>query len=280
MHGDYLIIERLLVNIAVVAAERGGSPFHARWVLGARSASFINGSLCSHMFRIAHGITIHQHAVPDSNLQRGRMILGCDPMELFRRSALIFCLIPLFFGCSTVDQRKAFFSNLSPERVTESAWKNYLGGYRGVIHSVAYASGVAGVSFNELEFETDGSVMPGVTVASIRLELSGTPDNPLVYLEMNSSSSSEWVPSGSYDEKFTNIPQREYGVKGRVLAYSHAPNQLLISLQPEFFSPNRGAAMILTFRGKGYVDVEYIGHFGRRGNGSLSRVPTFSLYTQ
>jgi len=201
-------------------------------------------------------------------------------MEIFRRATLIFCLSLLFFGCSTVDQRKAFFENLSPDRMSKSAWKHYTGAYRGTIHSSAYPNGVMGANAREWVFQTDASMEPGVTVAEVRLDLSGTPEEPQVYLEMDSACSSEWVTSGTYFEKFTNIPQRQYGVKNGLLAYSHAPNQLLISLKPEFFSPNRGAAMILTFRGKGYVDIEYIGHFSRRGIGNLSRVTTFGLYTQ
>jgi len=82
--------------------------------------------------------------------------------------------------------------------------------------------------------------------------------------------------SGNYIEKFTNISQRRYGVPTSVLAYSHGPNQLLISLQPKLLSPYRGAAMILTFRGNGSVGVEFIGHFGRRGSGRLERLPTFN----
>jgi len=42
-----------------VAANAAGwiAAFHARWVPGARSATFDNGSLCSRGFRIAHGMT-------------------------------------------------------------------------------------------------------------------------------------------------------------------------------------------------------------------------------
>jgi len=184
-------------------------------------------------------------------------------METFRRLSLIFCLITFLVGCSTVDQRSAFFDNLSPERVSEKAWKSYTGTYKGTIHSTAQSYSTV-----------------GITVADVRIELSGTPDAPLVYLEMDSAGTSAWNASVTYLEKFTNITQRQYGVRGRLLAYSHAPNQLLISLQPAILSPNRGAAMILTFRGKGFVDVEYIGHYSRRGTGALSRVPTFGFYSE
>ena len=194
---------------------------------------------------------------------------------------MLLCLVPFFAGCSTAPQRNAFFENLSPDRVSGSAWKNFTGIYKGTLKSAAYAHyGVEGVSVEGLELQLNSSDAPGVTVAEIRLDLSGTPEEPLVYMEMDSSSTSSWAPSGTYFEKFTNIPQRQYGVRGRLLAYSHSPNQLLISLKPEFLSPNRGAAMILTFRGKGLVDIEYIGHFGRRGTGNLSRVPGFDLYSQ
>ncbi|MEI8342421.1 MAG: hypothetical protein WCH43_12930 [Verrucomicrobiota bacterium] len=202
-------------------------------------------------------------------------------METFRRAVLLFCLIPLLAGCSsTLDQRKAFFSELSPERISESSWRNYTGMYRGTIHSTAMPGDIMGVNVAQWDVQTEGAALPGVTVAEIRFELSGTPDDPLVYLEMDCASSSTWTLSETYLEKYTNIAQRQYGVKGRVLAYSHAPNQLLISLQPAFFSPNRGAAMILTFRGKGCVDIEYIGHFSRRGNGNLTRVQTFPYYSR
>ena len=156
------------------------------------------------------------------------------------------------------------------------AWKNCVGIYKGTIHSAAFAhTDIGGATFGTLDVELESAQPPGVTVAEVRLDLSGTPDCPLVYLEMDSSATSEWVPSGTYFEKYTNIPHRKYGVRYGVLAYSHAPNQLLISLKPDLFSPNRGAAMILTFRGRGVVDIEYIGHFSRRGNGNLSRVPGF-----
>jgi len=202
-------------------------------------------------------------------------------METFRRAVLLLCLIPFFAGCSsTVDQRKAFFADLSPCPVSPLAWKNFTGMYRGTIHSTAVGSGVLGVNIREGDLQQDSAGTQGVTVAEVRLELSGTPDEPLIYLEMDSASSSAWNMSETYLEKFTNIPHRQYGVKGRLLAYSHAPNQLLISLQPAFFSANRGAAMILTFHGKDSVDIEYIGHFERRGNGSLTRVQTFRLRTQ
>lgn len=202
-------------------------------------------------------------------------------MEPLRRVTLLFFVIISLTGCSTLPQREAFFENLSPDKISQSAWKKYTGIYKGTIHSSSSGNyGVEGVNMEYVDPRLNSSDDPGVTVAEVRLELSGTPEEPQVYLEMQSACTSVWVTSGNYLEKFTNIPQREYGVHARLLAYSHAPNQLLISLKPQFFSPNRGAAMILTFRGKGYVDIEYIGHFSRRGTGNLTRVPAFGLYTQ
>jgi len=184
-------------------------------------------------------------------------------MESFRRFVLIVSLFSFFAGCSTVQERKDFFANLSPDRISPAHWKTLVGVYKGSVHSSASAFGSTGI--NEME---------------VRLELSGTPDEPLVYLDIDTAASSAWNASVTYSEKFTNIPQRVYGGRKPVLVYSHEPNQLLISLEPEILSPNRGAAMILTFHGNAYADVDYIGHYGRRGNGNVSRVPFFSLNNQ
>jgi len=183
-------------------------------------------------------------------------------METIRRVLLLFCLIPFFAGCSsTKEQRNAFFANLSPEPVSCEFWKNYVGKYQGSMHSTARAFGST-----------------GTTVSEIHFDLGGTPDEPLIYLELDSACTSAWTMSGTYLEKYTNIPERTYGVHGRLTAYSHGPNQLQINLEPDLTSPNRGGALILTFHDKGMVSLESIGHFERRGSGSLDRVRAFNLF--
>lgn len=205
-------------------------------------------------------------------------MLANSLMESFRRLVWVVSLFGFLAGCSTVEERqgvfanpveerRAVFANLSPYPVSAATWKTMTGVYKGPVHSTAKAFGSTGVN-----------------VMEIRLELSGTPDAPLVYLDLDAAASSAWNMSVNYTEKFTNIPQRVYGGRCPVLVYSHAPSQLLISLEPDILSPNRGAAMILTFHGgrdiNSYADVDYIGHFSRRGNGSLSRVPTYKLFAQ
>ena len=168
---------------------------------------------------------------------------------------LLFCLLPFFAGCSsTVKQRAAFFANLAPEPVAEQVWKNCIGNYRGTIHTTARAFGST-----------------GDTVTEVRFQLTGSPTQPLIDLEMDSACSSTWDMSGTYNERFTNIPQRSYGIFTKVSASSHGPNQLLIHLNPKIGSPYRGAAMILSFHGNGTMGIDFIGHFGRRGTGRLER---------
>jgi len=179
-------------------------------------------------------------------------------MQAFRHFILIISLISCLSGCSSVREREDFFSKLSPERINGADWHRLVGVYKGYTSSCSRAFGNNGVTEDE-----------------IILEISGGAENPLVYMIKQSSASSAWNASVSYTEKFTNIPQRVYGGAKQVLVSSHAPNELLISLKPELFSPNRGTAMILTFREDGSVDVEYIGHYGRRGIGRLLPVPSF-----
>src|SRR5450432_2219893 len=96
----------------------------------------------------------------------------------------------------------------------------------------------------------------GTRVDNVRGELGGTPEAPLVFLRMRMVYSSADIAYGERIESFTNIPEREFGTKARLVVVSHAPNQLYIGLQPEIFSPNRGTAMIVTFHDKGCTEVD------------------------
>ena len=184
-------------------------------------------------------------------------------MEIFRRLLLLFCVIPFFAGCSsTEDLRTVNFGNLSSSPVSGRTWKSYIGMYQGTVHTTARSFGTT-----------------AITVTEIQLELSGTPENPLIYLVMDSSCTSAWAMSGSYSETFTNIIQRRYGIPAWVVAESHGPNQLLIKLQTQTFSPYRDASLLLTFRGNGSVGVDFIGRYGRHGSGRLESLPAFN-YTR
>ena len=140
-------------------------------------------------------------------------------------------------------------------------WKSFPGKYKGSLHSTSHAWGTT-----------------GITVSELRFELSGTPSEPLIYLELDCAATSAWNMSSTYLEKYTNIPERTYGVRGRLTACTYGPNQLVIHLLPNFISPNCGAAMILTFHDQGTVEIDYLAHFERRGSGSMDRVPAFTLF--
>lgn len=176
-------------------------------------------------------------------------------MQFLHRSLLVVCLVSLFAGCASIQERHDFFAGLSPECIADAQWPKCTGVYTGPLRSTASAFGST-----------------GATVALINIKIEGTPENPLIFLKMESACSSAWNASENFTETYTNIAGRKYGVRGRLLAFSHAPKQMLISLKPGLFSPNRGAALILTFQPKGAVNVDYIGHFGRTGSGILYRV--------
>jgi hypothetical protein len=111
----------------------------------------------------------------------------------------------------------------------------------------------------------------------LRLDLSGVATAPGVTMRIDNGFATAWRPYAERKGTFTNIPAKRYGSQGWVEASTHTPNQLLLHFRRfgGALSPN-GAWMILTFRGDGNVDVDFIGHNGYRGDGELTRVPSLS----
>jgi hypothetical protein len=159
-------------------------------------------------------------------------------------------------GCASIYQRRAVFADLSGTPIAAAHWRKIAGVYSGPLRSTSSRFGNT-----------------GVVTENVRLELYGTPGAPLVFLKVHTSYTSANIAYGERMESFTNIPSREFGVKGRLAASSHAPNQLYISLRPQLLSPHRGTAMIVTFHENGGADIDLVGHFQRRGIGTLHREP-------
>ena len=177
-------------------------------------------------------------------------------MQSLARPLLVFCLIFALPGCSTINQRNAVFADLSDRPIAPAKWRKLAGVYSGPVRSTSVGIGTT-----------------GVTSENMRLEVYGTPEDPLVFLRMRMFATSAFSAYNERNESFTNIPEREFGVRARLTASSHAPDELLITLEPALVSPNRGGAMIIKFATDGSAEVDSVGHFQRRGIGSLNRVP-------
>lgn len=177
-------------------------------------------------------------------------------MRATLRISLFACLILVGAGCMAVHQRRNIRESVAPEPMTPRAWGAAAGTYIGPIRSTSRRFGSEGVS-----------------VAETRLEISGTADEPLIFMKMRVAFTSAGNMNGERTETFTNIDQRRYGVRGRLFASSHAPDQLLLQLKPQPLSPTAGSFMILTFRGHGHADVDFVEHAFRHGEGTLLRPP-------
>ncbi|MEA3189013.1 MAG: hypothetical protein QOD99_2843 [Chthoniobacter sp.] len=155
-----------------------------------------------------------------------------------------------------MHERRAVREDVSPNPMSLSAWAQVVGTYVGPIRSA------------NRRFGNDG-----VNTMDVRLEISGSPEYPLIFLQTRTAFSGALILSGERAETFTNIPERHYGVRASVAATSHDPDQLRLMLKSQPLSPTLGGFMTLTFRGRGCAEVDFIEHAGRRGDGILKRLP-------
>jgi hypothetical protein len=135
------------------------------------------------------------------------------------------------------------------------AWSRVIGTYTGPIHASTERGGFEGLMSTET-----------------RLDLSGWSDAPEIVFQVDKGYSTAWTPYGEWHGTYTNIPERQYGSQGGVLASTHAPNQLLLMLRRNR-SATQGSWLILTFRANGKADVDWIGRSGWRGGGELWKEP-------
>ena len=179
-------------------------------------------------------------------------------MPLLRFIAPLFALA-LLAGCAGPNNRNAVLDELSPAPMSNRAWAHVVGTYTGPIHASTVRMGFEGLSAMET-----------------RLDLSGWPDAPAVVFQMDKAYSTAWTEYGERKGTFTNIPDKRYGSQGTVVASTHAPNQMLLVIRRDTTASRHGSWLILTFLDNGDVDVDYIGHSGWRGQGELTRIPTYT----
>lgn len=180
-------------------------------------------------------------------------------MRFTLRVSLFVFLLLLAAGCMVMHQRRNIRESVAPEPMSPRAWANATGIYIGPIRSTSRRFGTEGVA-----------------VAETRLEISGTAQEPLIFLKMRVAFTSAGIQNGERTETFTNIDQRRYGVRERVIASSHEPDQLYLQLKAQPLAPTFGSFMIVTFRADGGADVDFVEHAFRRGEGTLQRPPVFA----
>lgn len=169
------------------------------------------------------------------------------------------CLTLLATGCAGVGKRRAVVRALAPETMTPEQWSRVVGVYIGPVRATT-------IRFGD----------EGVTVLQTRIEISGRPEAPEIFLKVQTSFSGAWIPYSEKLETFTNIPERRYGTQGYIFASSHDPNQILLRLRPNGIPLGVRPRLILSFHAHGCADVEYLGPSGWRGEGTLHRVPVFA----
>jgi hypothetical protein len=177
-------------------------------------------------------------------------------MRVFQRIAALVALAVTIAGCEGPSNRNLILDELNAAPMSPRAWSRATGTYTGAIR----------VATERYGFE-DLSAM------DTRLELSGWADSPQVIFRMDRGYSTAWTEYGEWKGTFTNIPDQRYGTQGTVTASTHAPDQALLVLRRNGASTQSGNWLILTFRGNGTIDVDWIGRAGFRGQGELSRVP-------
>ncbi len=177
-------------------------------------------------------------------------------MPSLSRTVFLLCTLLVLAGCRTINERNAVFTGLSDEPIACAKWRKLVGVYSGPVRSMSKGVGTT-----------------GITTQNMRLEVYGSPENPLVFLRLRAFATSAFTAYGERIESFTNMPEREFGVRARLSVSSHAPHDLFVTLEPTILSPNRGGAMIFSFQENGRVDVDSVGHFQRRGIGTLNREP-------
>jgi hypothetical protein len=177
-------------------------------------------------------------------------------MRDFTRIAALLLVALVISGCAGYPDRRLIFDQLNPAPMSDRAWAQVRGSYTGPIRSTTQRTG----------FEAASSM-------EVRLDLSGYADDPGVFLKIENGYSTAWALYGQRKGAYTNIPSKWYGGQGTIYASTHAPNQLLIKTRRYGLSAGTGNWFILTFRPRGVIDVELIGHSGWRGDGELWRVP-------
>lgn len=141
--------------------------------------------------------------------------------------------------------------------MSAQAWSRVVGSYNGPVRLTTQRWG----------FEAQKSI-------ETRVDIAGPVSDPEIFLRMDSGFSTEWSVYGEHRGIYTNIQSKLYGSQGTVAAATHAPNQLLLTIHRDGASPEKCSWLILTFRGRGVVDAEMIGHSGWRGDGEFWRIPT------
>jgi len=177
-------------------------------------------------------------------------------MRVFRRIAILIALAATLPGCAEPSNRAAILDDLNPAPMSARAWSHVTGTYTGPIRVVTQRFG----------FEDEAAM-------ETRLELSGPPDSPDVVFRTQTGYSTAWNPYAQWKGTYTNILEKRYGTQGGIAASTHAPDQALLILRRNGISTPPGSWMILTFRGNGIIDVDWIGHQSWRGEGELWRVP-------
>lgn len=162
--------------------------------------------------------------------------------------AILFCA-----GCAGPTNRQYILDELDPNPMTPRAWDRAVGVYSGPIRSTTMRNGYEGLSTRD-----------------VRIDLSGSADDPQVWFKEVNDFSGAWTTFAEHKSTYTNIPARRYGSQGWLIASTHAPNQLLIRFRRSGLAVSAWR-MILTFNENGSADVEFIGHSGWRGSGELWR---------
>lgn len=164
----------------------------------------------------------------------------------------------IFFlaGCAAMPQRRAIRETPGPNPMTGSEWAAVTGIYTGPVRSV------------NRRFASEG-----LSVADARLELSGSAEQPRVFLKTQTGYAGAWSAYVERNESLTNIPERRYGTQGFIAAATHSPDGLTLQFRPGPFSTNSRAFWIVTFRGRDCAEVTAVARAGWHGEGTLHRVP-------
>lgn len=175
----------------------------------------------------------------------------------FGRIAAPAVLVAMIAGCAGPSDRDAAIHELNPAPMSAQVWSQVRGTYAGPIREVTERYG----------FEASAAM-------ETRLDVSGWADAPGVVFRIDKGYSTDWSEYGEWRGTFTNIPDKRYGTQGAAYPSTHAPNQMLLELRRNGVHIGKGSWVILTFRGNGNVDVDWIGRAGWRGEGELWRVPS------
>jgi len=161
-------------------------------------------------------------------------------------------------GCAGPSNRNAVFNELNPAPMTASAWARIRGTYTGPIHASTDRFGVHALA----QMET-------------RLDINGSAYDPAVTLQIDKGYSTSWTAYGEHKGTYTNVPYRRYGSQGTIVASSHYPNQMLVTVRRVSTLNHKPSWLVLTFLPSGSIDVDYLGLSGWRGSGELWRIPGY-----